>query len=244
MAWFRRKNRAPVMAPDLDLGRLEKVFRPFYLNEPKVSDYFTQAFGDLRTFATGESAEVTAALGGEVGGTSLLAVLAGLNLKANTSLERTRGTSATREYAVGSLAKFNVLHRFWTANGSITDPGLAQPSRKWQPQQLIGTGSRYRFIEDIDSEADLQLTVAQLAELQKQFKFERKHKGAAHFVVMFNFGDPCVSILSSAHITSVGYRYLRFMADERQGSYYCGAVIGEKAGMVFLDPIALGERAV
>ena len=234
MAWFagRGTKIEDFIRPD----NLSKIFRPFYLNERKVNDYFVQYFGDLTSFGNKDATALKDALEGSIKA-GLPQLLGGLDAQLKGTVAAERSRESTFGYSVGTLTRFIVLRKFWALTNRFHPISVAP---ELPAHALIESTGGFQFHESFDTPGDSSsMSPAQVAIVIKQKHFEEKHEKSDHFVLSFSTPRPTVSIVSRQHITDMAFRHIRFDSTA-QDAYFVGATIGADGGVTFLDPIAAG----
>jgi hypothetical protein len=243
--WRRRTKTPDDILRILDTDKLTRsVFRPYYLNDEKVNDFFVQQYGGLVQFTKSHGKEVGSSLGVDVKTDGPLAILSSLRAGADAkrSEKRTEGLVSTHELVV--LARFILLHTNWKHSRALEELNTITDPMELARHTLVSYTGRYWFSENANwdtSNIPPSVSAEQMLAIKKQQEFERKAEKETHYLYFIEQSVPAVAIISKVFTTHVGFRYLPHDSGKESDTLFIGAVIGPKQDVLFLDPIAIGH---
>ena len=165
---FLKRKRKLQILPQVTRGSLESIYRPYYLNNEKINNFFEQEYAPLEKFTTTAGINYGAELSGGIRTPSLPSLLGELATELKASLGKS--TSGEKEYSIPTAMRFIYLFTYWDHNGYINQ--LAPDNfNTLKRHDLISWKGAYRFAENID-ELIFTVTDVQAWEIMKRKKFD------------------------------------------------------------------------
>lgn len=224
----------------LEPRKLESLFRIYYRNDEKIDEIFVQEYEDLTEYTRTHATEVAKQAGGSISSTQVLALLSGLLAQVKINLETKRGDAETEKYRLGTVARFNILRRYWASTNRLHVLDEATPEILAKSQALISCLGNYRFVLSI-ADLEQQLTQDQIVVLENQQEIEEKIDHQSRVFYFIESTLLAVALLSARFITNSGTTILPHFSGQESNVLFIGGTVGDKQGILFLDPIAIGE---
>lgn len=217
----------------------EKFYYPYYLSGPKVETLFAQLWGDIKSYSRGSAKKISTEIGLQGKTTGILKWLA--ELAATARIGSGLEWNFTGNYDIPDLARLLVLRRFLEDNSRMKNLADLSPEERNTPHLFVEYFGSFTFSVEAE-DANRNLSAASIQEINHRKNFEEKAERDPHFL-FFIPDSKAVALVANRYFSHYGHRFLPHSSESRQINFF-GSTIGEAAGLLFLDPIAIGYREI